>query len=809
MCDNPRLEAALRIAALGWPVFRLGPDSKRPLPYTHGVKDATTDAETVRRWWTESPACNIGIACGGERGPLVVDLDVPGAGGHKADGAKSLAAAGIEIPATPLVAVTPSGGTHCYYSKPADGSDVRNGANVRGLDGVDVRSAGGYVVAPGSVVNGRPYTWRDGVPDGFSPSDLPPFPASLLRRTDAEQEGAEQEPPPLFPWSRPTASAFPWATRPLGEGADHAGAKAPATAAGPTPAERARDYLATMDPATQGAGGHNALLRAATALVVGFRLGEAEALRLLWDEYNPRCSPPWDPSSRKDVRDFERKVSEAARNLGNRTPGWLLDATLPEFAPDAALEAVGGSFAAAVASGAGTDADAAGAGGPASTCEAVEAVPESDPYGAEVADVPDGILHLPGLAGEVAGWILERARMPQPLFANGAALAMLGALMGRKVATDYGARSGLYALLVGESSTGKGWPQEAAKLLASKAGSRFGVELLDEVTSDSALVAALRRSPSVMLGMDEVGHFFEQARRAETTGGALGTVPKALMKLWSATSGTFVGKARLGRDGEAAHVEAVDQPCVSLLAATTPAKLFDGMTRAQIEDGFVPRLLVFPALGRPVYRDVPTGDPPPELVAKLAAWRDFKPPPPRGVGNLAAATTHKPAVVPVSRDALDVLGALRAEADRRRAEGERRGEASAAMWGKAAEQAERIALVLGAGRTSPGDPSACVSGADARTACDLVRWLLADVSRRIGENVAESKAEAEKLRVLRVIRSAGKRGIQKRALTRATQFVRDVRTRDAMLADLVQAGRVEVAKVKKPTGPETVLYVAT
>lgn len=56
---------------------------------------------------------------------------------------------------------------------------------------------------------------------------------------------------------------------------------------------RAAAYLATMDGAISGSGGHAATMRAAVALIRGFHLRPDDALRMLVAEYNPRCQPPW------------------------------------------------------------------------------------------------------------------------------------------------------------------------------------------------------------------------------------------------------------------------------------------------------------------------------------------------------------------------------------------------------------------------------------------------------------------------------------------------------------------------------------
>jgi hypothetical protein len=72
-----------------------------------------------------------------------------------------------------------------------------------------------------------------------------------------------------------------------------------------------------MDPAISGERGHDALLKVATALVVGFTLTDEQAMEILAD-YNERCEPPW---SRKEL---EHKVSEARQNKLGLEPGYLL-----------------------------------------------------------------------------------------------------------------------------------------------------------------------------------------------------------------------------------------------------------------------------------------------------------------------------------------------------------------------------------------------------------------------------------------------------------------------------------------------------
>lgn len=86
---------------------------------------------------------------------------------------------------------------------------------------------------------------------------------------------------------------------------------------------RASAWLQKVDAAEEGQSGHSKLLWAAQGLVNGFQLSRHSALSLLWAEYNPRCSPPWDQGKPSDVRDFERKIDQALASPA-KAPGWLL-----------------------------------------------------------------------------------------------------------------------------------------------------------------------------------------------------------------------------------------------------------------------------------------------------------------------------------------------------------------------------------------------------------------------------------------------------------------------------------------------------
>ncbi|MDG4818258.1 bifunctional DNA primase/polymerase [Micromonospora sp. WMMD956] len=227
------LAAALAYAERGWHVFPLRPDTrtadeddaKRPAfpsrctadrcnlidprckaagRHVGWEKRATIDPTRIRRAWSTRPY-GIGIACG-PSGLVVVDLDVPKHPDDTPPPQWAGAAGGLDVLAalaarhsgaidTTYTVTTGRGGSHLYYQHPASGPQLRNTTSDRGRGlgwKVDTRAHGGYVVAAGCTVAGRPYT----VALDVDPAPLPNWLTALLA-------------PAPRPAHRPAAVALP------------------------------------------------------------------------------------------------------------------------------------------------------------------------------------------------------------------------------------------------------------------------------------------------------------------------------------------------------------------------------------------------------------------------------------------------------------------------------------------------------------------------------------------------------------------------------------------------------------------------
>jgi len=80
---------------------------------------------------------------------------------------------------------------------------------------------------------------------------------------------------------------------------------------------RAREYIARIDPAISGQGGHKTTFYAAASIVQGFDLPLEDAYRLLC-EYNERCVPPWSEA------ELRHKIEQADKLPGLRRGGAIL-----------------------------------------------------------------------------------------------------------------------------------------------------------------------------------------------------------------------------------------------------------------------------------------------------------------------------------------------------------------------------------------------------------------------------------------------------------------------------------------------------
>ncbi|MGH8651438.1 MAG: bifunctional DNA primase/polymerase [Gammaproteobacteria bacterium] len=144
----------------------LAPNTKEPTALSNGFYDAV---------YGPVPAGNYGIRTGEYSDGFFAVVDVDDK--NDKNGFLSLQTAGIELPPT-YTAATANGGKHYYYR-----TNTLLGSRNNVLEGVDLKGNLGYVVGPGSSVDGRAYTVVDDRPLATLPERFEALLATRQPRT--------------------------------------------------------------------------------------------------------------------------------------------------------------------------------------------------------------------------------------------------------------------------------------------------------------------------------------------------------------------------------------------------------------------------------------------------------------------------------------------------------------------------------------------------------------------------------------------------------------------------------------------------
>lgn len=166
------LDGALAMLSKGFKVFPLGPNSKLPVAKGWQQWAETATEQKVVDYGTANPLSNWGVYCGPSN-LFVVDVDNK-QGKQGTLHLKELQSENSNLPKT-LTVQTPTGGLHIYY----EGSGKSTTSAI--TQDVDVKSTGGYVVAPGSVIDGKSYELKFNEP-------VVPVPAWILELNNKRRD---------------------------------------------------------------------------------------------------------------------------------------------------------------------------------------------------------------------------------------------------------------------------------------------------------------------------------------------------------------------------------------------------------------------------------------------------------------------------------------------------------------------------------------------------------------------------------------------------------------------------------------------
>lgn len=404
-----------------------------------------------------------------------------------------------------------------------------------------------------------------------------------------------------------------------------------------------------------------------------------------------------------------------------------------------------------------------------------------------------------GVVGDLIDWITATARRPNRVLALGAAVTIVGTLIGRRVAGP--TRSGTHLYVVTLAPTGSGKQHSLNCLMramtAAKAGQHVGPS---EFISMPAVINSLLTRPLALCPQDEFGAFLKRvnSRRAS---GFEASISKILRSIWGIS---FEGMATPEWAGRRSEI--INMPAVSIYGLSTPGEFYESLQGEDVTNGFLNRFLVLSA-GVRAPETVPEMEPghiPSSLVVGLTdlyKWSGGD----LGISRLNDPTMDaKPDVLPWASDQARVSYMDFARSIERRMDKEPELEPFVARCG---EIAVRLATIRAAGRWGPG---ATVDLGD-------IEWGIA-VSSMSAEMVASDALKKMVVemshgqvanKVLDVIRRLGGRASRRDVFRALGKSVRSVKDLEQIIGMLAEGGTVSIEKVTPPAGgPPSVWYQA-
>jgi Bifunctional DNA primase/polymerase, N-terminal/AAA domain len=192
--DSHNLQVALNWAAAGAYVFPAVPDKK---PRVKWRDVSSIDPDQIKSWFAQLtdvlPAIDLA-----KSGYVVLDGDRHG-GPDGVAAAEGLFAERALNPAAIPTVITPQNGRHYWFRQPIEGKPLGNSDKSIRDKAINVRGAGGYVIAPGArLPDGREYKHDPNTPSALEAVEtgtVPVLPPSIEKLLRANGHSTAQMPP--------------------------------------------------------------------------------------------------------------------------------------------------------------------------------------------------------------------------------------------------------------------------------------------------------------------------------------------------------------------------------------------------------------------------------------------------------------------------------------------------------------------------------------------------------------------------------------------------------------------------------------
>ena len=407
-------------------------------------------------------------------------------------------------------------------------------------------------------------------------------------------------------------------------------------------------------------------------------------------------------------------------------------------------------------------------------------------------EVPQHLLKVPGLVGEIAQWITDTAIYPQPGLSLGAALTVVGTAAGRHIMGPTRSGTHLYVIGIARTGTGKNHPLSQISRLLKSANMALHIGP-SQFISMPAVINFLKREPLSICAMDEFGAFLKRVNNKRASGFE-GAVSSILRQAWG-TSFTSMTTPEWAQTLS----QQIESPAMSIFGVSTVKEFYDSMEGADIVNGILNRFLIIETAERPAQRE-PIKNPAkvPEQISQqlLAIYTRLG-----GAMNKQSTVMPEYTRLDISPEAnkirIDFVESLHKRGDE--------DEEVGALLARTAEIAIRLATIV-----TIGQGVDCIEADVMTWARDFAEWSSDKLADSAGLYIADSETQAMANEIRRIIKrkSNGHVQVKRSVVLQSLKYKYKSRDLKDVMEQMVEGGALLVKKESVAGGgPAIISYV--
>ena len=362
--------------------------------------------------------------------------------------------------------------------------------------------------------------------------------------------------------------------------------------------------------------------------------------------------------------------------------------------------------------------------------------PENCPQSSTLADpgpIPEKLLRIPGFVSELMDFNIGIAPYPNQGLSFCGALAMQSFLCGRKIRDVGNLRTNIYLLALAGSSSGKDIPRQSNSHIMVEINKQ---ECLgNKFSSGEAIQDAMFVTPNMLFQNDEIDEMLISLNKSRDARHE--SSMSTMLTMFTSSGSIYPMRRKAGKDSGGI----IYQPHLTLYGTATPKNYYESLSERVLTNGFFARMLVIDIGYRSTGKDAGLVDDMPIRILETAKWWDqFCP---TGQHGNLSMINPKPAVVTMTSDAKKVLDEYRSAADMEYGKAELvDNEAAKAIWGRANENARKLALLYAASENHRR-PEVSKHAAEwaVQLSDHLIRRMLFLVNQHVYENEFDKKCK--------------------------------------------------------------------